>query len=76
MNTDEVIWQVINQQFCSYKVKYVCILHPPLIRTFIAHSMRYPALSLFFILARAIIQARAWTISYPIISNPALPFIH
>ena len=23
MQSDEVIWSVINQQFCSYKVKYV-----------------------------------------------------
>ena len=26
MQSDEVIWSVINQQFCSYKVKYVVFL--------------------------------------------------
>ena len=25
MQSDEVIWSVINQQFCSYKVKYVVL---------------------------------------------------
>ena len=26
MQSDDVIWSVINQQFCSYKVKYVVFL--------------------------------------------------
>lgn len=37
MQSDDVIWSVINQQFCSYKVKYVFSL------------LRFRHISLFFL---------------------------
>lgn len=29
MASDEIVWQVINQQFCSFKLKYVIFFCPP-----------------------------------------------
>jgi len=28
MASDEIVWQIINQQFCAFKLKYVTDLSP------------------------------------------------